>query len=357
LRGNSRNDIVELKLPSVVKLLLCSFVFLSNSQFGQAQESVRLFPANLKSRPSSSILGVDGYEVLLGNLRPGDDLQFSDGSQFEFLERLGRGKTTEVLKVRAKTGEYSGVVMALRVPIKSDLLSLAQHWEHRATPVADPALSYTFSLYIDDSYAHIKIFERGGIGPKFYQYLPGQYLALELIERQFSLGDFLSGKVVLDKESTPKIVEALVDFERRISGVIEIQDFLQMNQVFFNGERFVLIDWFNVEYVSSNLYPWAFYEWPGLVGNFLKMIMYTNGRPDPKDERMPFWKDIHDRLEKTHKKARLEMLDKGVNPLTGQALVFTPNYFERTFGAWKNVYRDLDKLRRAKQCKKWMSPF
>jgi len=326
---------------------------LSAQSFGA--DPIYLFPPNpspMGIHEINSLKPVAHYEALVKNLTPGDELAFEDGNRFEFISHVGHGGTCNILKVRALTGPDKGKIMALRIPISGELLSQAQHWDANNThlPFNAPENRYTFSTYIQDTSEYLDLFARAGIGPKAYLQSPGQYIALDLIDVKFTLDDFLSGKISLAPEEESTAEDALVFFERKIAGIQGIKDIGQPGNLVFDGTRWILVDWYGVYFISERIYPWAFYEWPGLIEEVLDFKMHEKGPISVKDPRHPFWSRLKERLSKTHKKARLDMLELAVNPLTRKPLNFQHSYFERNFGSWKKIYHEMNRTKKERLC-------
>ncbi len=227
-----------------------------------AASPIFLFPEQPVRHLSSTQSPVEDYTKIISELKNGDELAFHDGARFEFQSFIGHGKTTNILKVRMLTGPHSGTVMALRIPLKGGLLYREQSWNLYYVPEGSSSLKLTFSLYIDEIIDHADAFFRVGIGPKLYQSLAGQYAAIELIDKRFTLDEYLRGKIVLSPNEENTVRNALLKFEQQATGVSSIKDIGEPGQVLFDGKRFILVDWYGVSYVSENIYPWAYYEWP-----------------------------------------------------------------------------------------------
>ena len=341
-----------IRLKCAVQLVGLAIVLLSTAPFVFA-DPIFLFPKRGENQPSANQVPVQNYRQKVSALQAGDELAFHDGSRFEFLSFIGHGKTTQVLKVKSLTGEHRGKIMALRIPLKSGHIYEEHHWNLNYVAVDAPELGFTFSLYIDDIIWHAGHFAQAGFGPEFYGGLAGQYAAVELIDQKFTLDDYLNGKILLSPEEEKKVEQALIQFEKQATGIMSIQDIGEPGQVLYDGKRFVLIDWFKVKYVSQNVYPWAYYEWPGLVGDFLSHLLSRtkSGASDPGLKKLSeFQARLYEKLLHASREARLEMMRDGLNRLTGRPPTQVHSFYQRNFGSWRKVYRELNGMKKNQQC-------
>lgn len=311
-----------------------------------ARSQIYLFPPKADNLLSSQQLPIKNYTQTLDNITSGQTLAFSDGSLFEYIEPIGQGATCRILKVKALTGDHKNTEMALRIPIKSAYLIYAQNWEVEPMDMFtnNPAHKYTFSYYIDDAIKYADLFAAAGIGPTYYQSLAGQYVASEIINRKFSLDEYIDGKIRLTTSEDQQVKHHLTNFIHKTAGIISIKDIAQPGQVLYDGTRFVLVDRFQVNFVNDTMYPWGFL---GPTGeSIVEAIIYQ--RSDHAEEHAPT--EIRTLVEQEWKEARLNMLDTGYNPLTLQPITVNHNIFTRYLGSWRKIYQELSKTRKSRTC-------
>lgn len=339
-------------------------------------DPIFLFPPQLSSRTPEQYVPVANYNSIVQALVPGNVLGFQDGARFEFVDFIGHGGTTHVLRVKATTGEHAGKSMALRIPISDLTLHQGQNWYGTMLEEATRyELNLTFSHFVVATLKHAELFSKTGIGPKYYGGLPGEYAAFEIVGRKFALEEYLEGQIKFSPEADSAVRAALARFEKRTAGINGIQDIANPGQVLFNGTEFILVDWYGVRMVEGDLNPWGFLT-SGLSGN----VLYSDGMISqglvatvladlrmkgtqagvpltPEQISRRAWQDeLTKYLKGEFAAARLDMLEEGVNPLTGKAPTSVHSYWERNFGIWRKVYSEMQRTRRARNCKRMLLP-
>ncbi len=356
-----------------VRILLLAFLFAVVAPV-RANDPIFLFPPGSATIPSAELIPVDNYEEILQNLKPKDVLGFEDGARFEFVDHLGHGETNYVLKVKAVAGNQIGKIMALRLPISRQPLWVAQGWdlsEIDGSVGASYKLRLTFSHYIDATMEYADLFSRSGIGPKYHGGLKGQYNAFDVIPKSFTLDEYLSREVRFQGDEDRAIQAALGRFQWKTSGILGIQDISQPGQVIFNGRDFILVDWYGVRLVEGTIYPWGLVSLDvtgkrlfkegmisqGLAGDVLSSYRIGVSYGSTEETRADrAWQDeLEKLLNRQHSMARFDMLESGINPLTGKILIDPKTYWQRNFGIWRSVYAEKNRSKKIRKCSRLLS--
>jgi len=181
---------------------------------------------------------VEEYSELLARkaVHESDVFVLGDGNKFSVIDYIDEGSTTILYRVspldrRAHEPEQ----MALRLP-----RGYGQY------PFMAGHLTYTDFINITvRNYRHL--YSLGIALPELYRFHRGQFAAVEIVEYDFTLEDFLEYPDTLSPEDRRLARRDLRRFARRTLTLSDIEDFKASSLVYQRAKRrWVLIDWMNV---------------------------------------------------------------------------------------------------------------
>jgi hypothetical protein len=183
------------------------------------------------------------YETIIAkDLRAGDVLRFSNGQEFYFNHKLGKGFTTVVLAVREmQNGQPVGELLALRVPVSDKFLGQSR-------------MNLKVRMFVDKFYdGYDLLVEKGVAVPKLHGHLSEEYNLVDLITSDMSVDLITSEMNGFDFFAHPEkfsgdllqVAElALYDFAKSVAMFENIGDFKAEQLIYVVKEnRWMLVDW------------------------------------------------------------------------------------------------------------------
>jgi len=196
-----------------MKYLRCLFCFLI---FGDCLAATyQLFES--PRRPHSQ------YNDFVKKITKGDVVIFSNGRKFKITEVLGPKGVSLILKTDANK--------VLRIPIEIGFFR---------SPFNSNSVSYQeFIDMFGRGYPLLQ--QEGVVMVKQYDWQSREYVEVEYVSVQFTLDQFLEGKIPVDLATRAKILGRLYQWMRGTWNLTYIADFNE-SQVAYDGERWVLLD-------------------------------------------------------------------------------------------------------------------
>ncbi len=223
------------KILSLIVQSIFTFSFFSWGTVARAETVVSLFLNGAQ---------VGNYNVLIGNLKRGYILTFEDQTRYRFIGYLGSGNTTQIIEVEILDRVSPDKSVAMRLPKKSGIFVNDRY----RTPYFE---------FINSFIKSKSALEKAELIPKSHGELAGQYILVDKLEIKFGLKDFLVGRIALGAEQRSAIEEALFVFSRKLAAFERIGDF-SVNQIVFDGKRWVLLDFTGVVLLEGSVYPVVF---------------------------------------------------------------------------------------------------
>jgi len=194
---------------------LSILIFLAVSSWGK---DVVLFDPETGKR-------AENYDELVRKIDKGDRLVFSDGYSGTVEKLLGKGATTKVFQV-----EYEGKKVALRIPPSTGNLRTIpkSYFEY---------INETIEGYPPLVQAEVPV-------PKIIRAKPSEYVLVEKVEFNFTLGDFLRSPSKISDLERDKASKALMLFARKVANLDSIGDF-HVEQLVYSPQKnqWTLLDW------------------------------------------------------------------------------------------------------------------
>jgi hypothetical protein len=174
------------------------------------------------------------YEnILAHDLQAGDVLRFSNGKEFIFSHKLGKGFTTVVLAVRQmQNGQPVGDLLALRVPVSDKHLG-------------PPSLNLKVRSFVNKFYDGYDLLAEQGVSvPKLHDHLSEEYNLVEFIQFDMNGFDFFAYPEKFSAERLQAAEQALYDFAKTVAMFENIGDFKAEQLAYIAKEnRWMLVDW------------------------------------------------------------------------------------------------------------------
>lgn len=167
---------------------------------------------------------VEAYNDLVDELRPGDQLRFTDGNIYTLKAELGHGagKTTRLFSIFEDEGA------ALRIPLRSGIF--------RGTE--------TYQSYISETLEGAPILEKLGVPiTSIRGGLRDEYALVDRKPEIITLDDFFRNRE-LSLEAREKMSTKFIEFAKKTARLYEIGDF-HSGQIGYlpQEDRWVLFDW------------------------------------------------------------------------------------------------------------------
>jgi hypothetical protein len=213
---------------------------------------------------------VSDYVEKLKAILPGDEVIFEGGRyRFKVIEELGEGGVTKILKVKVLQGlKNSAPEIALRIPLENGNTSYNK-FRHE-TP---------FVNFIDYFVDGMKQLQAAGVRvPKIYGRKKKQFVAVEVVDKDFGLKDFLSEDSKIDSATRIEAEEALIKFSKSIAPFERISDFGEHQVVYSKkSKEWILLDTSH----SHSLYKsWDPYTYENSLYQRLRALIYKKDLGD-----------------------------------------------------------------------------